>query len=229
MSFRLRTIPLGENCAAIGKMNVIAAEVLPIALRTCNPVKKFYRVLVGQTVLYSAEYRRMSVWNIFTVNYKQDNFVKFGQIQYFLYFSSQILAVIIPLRCENCTAHFGLTRGALDSLPTSQILRVISRGSLCTISVYSVIGKCVLMNFTHGTYIASVPNSLDLDYRVCLIFVSLAAAVHSVLLLHTCKKKRKGGCGSASSPLILQPSFPGKHIIVCRSGKLFCHYCSIHI
>lgn len=136
-------------------MNVISAEGLPFALRSCNPVKRFYRVLVGQTVLYSAEYRRMSVRNSFTVNYKQDNFVKFGQIQYFLYFSSQILAVIIPLCCESCTAHFGLAHGALDSLPTSQIVRVISRASLCTISVYSVIGKCVFMNFTHGTYIAS--------------------------------------------------------------------------
>ena len=161
--FRLRTTPLGENCAAIGRMNVISAEDLPVVLRIHNPVKKFCRVLVGQTVLYSAEYRRMSVRNSFTVNYKEDNSVKFGLIQYFLYFSSQILAVIIPLCCECCTAHFGLTHSALDNLPTSQIVRVISRGSLCTISVYSVIGKCVFMNFPHGIYIVSIPNSIELD------------------------------------------------------------------
>ena len=83
MSLRLRITPLGENCAAIGRMNVISAEVLPFALRTGNSVKKFYRVLVGQTVLYSAEYRRMSVQNSFTVNYKQENCVKFGKYSIF--------------------------------------------------------------------------------------------------------------------------------------------------
>ena len=64
------------------------------------------------------------------------------------------------------------------------------------------------MNFTHGTYIASVPNSLDLDYRVCLIFVSLAAAVHSVLLLHTCKKKEKGDVGVP------------RHLLFCNQASL---------
>ena len=85
-------------------------------------LQRFYRVYVGETVLYSAEYRRMSMRNSFTVNYKQDNCVKFGQIQ-----SSQILAVIISLCCESCTAHFGLAHCALDSLPTSQIVSYFKR------------------------------------------------------------------------------------------------------
>ena len=153
-------------------MNVISAEVLPFALRICNPVKRFYRVLVGQTVLYSAEYRRMSVQNSFTINYKQDS-VKFGQIQYFLYFSFQILAVIIPLCCESCTAHFGLAHGALDSLPTSQIVRVISKRffmyHFCLLCHYrSLVMKLFSCTCMHDLYLRDRKNKILGSQSSCI-------------------------------------------------------------
>lgn len=149
----------------MGKVTSVPRQSIPIDVdndqQTC--IQKFFRVIVNHSLLYSAEYRRVTVRNTYTIAYHDGNDVMFGLVQYFIHVSGQTGAVLKPFICTSCSAHFNLAYDALDNLPSSHFMRVVSVRSLNFVPLVNFLSKCILMEFSHGTYVVSFPNSLTFD------------------------------------------------------------------
>ena len=165
---RVRKFKFPDGFCAVGKVTSVSRHSSPIELPCADnnqqtPIHKFFRVIVNQSLLYSVEYRRVTVRNTYTIAYHDVDCVMFGLIQYFIHVSGRTGAVLKSLVCTSCSAHFGVAYNALDSLPSSHFMRVVSVGSLTFVPLVNFLSKCVLMEFSHGTYVVSFPNTLTFD------------------------------------------------------------------
>lgn len=62
--------------------NAIQSESAELPM---DQVKKFYRILLGKQVYFSAEYTRVKAKNSYTIEFKQNDSKKVGKILYFVY------------------------------------------------------------------------------------------------------------------------------------------------
>ena len=60
-----------------------------------------YRVNQGNTLYYSSHYRRVTARNSYTVKFKDvDGSAQYGQIQFFVCMSCQVLASVVKLKVQ---------------------------------------------------------------------------------------------------------------------------------
>ncbi len=156
---------------AIGGISVVELDDnvrhLTSLLRLDSPslVQVFYRLQKNNTTFYSAKYGRVKKRNSYTVTYYSDNEILFGQIQYFIHFSTHQLAVLkqLTLLTTSLTQHFSLTTDAMDHRP---LLCPCTIGTdLVVVHTSALNTKCLFVHFDSRMYVATFPsmNMLCMD------------------------------------------------------------------
>ena len=126
----------------------------------------YQRCIVSNVLYFSKCYTRTQKRNSYTVCFRYEEEIQFGEIQYFLCVSVsdsfKVYAYVTQLlqRTTN-KRHFELPHSALDS-GVSRIFSV-SAGQMVLVPVQFLICKCVSVKLQSEQYLCIPPNKLLLD------------------------------------------------------------------
>lgn len=138
-----------------------------------NEVKFFTRVEIRDRIIHSRAYKRVSVRNSYTVSYKDNNKIKYGQVEVFVQASSpqndsiQYAAVILPFLKQ--TGFVCPTNEVLGVCPVTHIVCWYPplNDHCVLVPIDNIEDICVCMELRDTgspvVYIAHFPNHIEKD------------------------------------------------------------------
>ena len=168
---------LRDNMYAIGTLKEghltpdMEDEVLiSLGIENFSSVKMLSRLQVGDKIIHSLRYKRVTRRNSFTVAYREGPNVKYGQIETFFTAPKESImpygAVVLPMsesKNQLCKQHQVL--GILDGhiAPLNQLNQSISCAAV--ISLEDIIDVCVFIKFSDSPlcYAAHFANRIEKD------------------------------------------------------------------
>ena len=122
---------------------------------------RFFRCLVGDTLLYSSSYQRTTKQLSYVIAYSmQDHSLCYGEILYFVRICSTIAAVIKPFDRlgSSCMSFFKLSNPAMDCDVCRIVPVTTANDGLHIINVENIVQKCLLVCVSPNSYVCVPPN-----------------------------------------------------------------------
>ena len=129
-------------------------------LNQSGNITTFYRVLTKDNQMYySRNYFRVKARNSFTVGFKDDGSLMFGQILYFTISDSEPVAIVTVFTSSSSETEFKLTFSSLDS----RVFPVTATSIVKVVPVCNIIEKCIYISIGNEAFIARFTSQINLD------------------------------------------------------------------
>ena len=180
LNCRENKTPIGEGINIVGALRNGGLRpefeddvVSGLEVDSLNEVRFFARVQIRGRIIHSRAYKRVSVRNAYTVSYKDNNEIKYGQVEVFVQASSprndsvQYAAVILPFLQQ--TGFVCPTYEVLGLCPVTHIVCCYPplNDQCVLVPIDNIEDICVYMELRDTVlpvvYIAHFPNHIEKD------------------------------------------------------------------